>query len=304
MLAGAISLASIHGLTTAELRARYNFTSVTFWDDPRACHEAVRAGLELARRFGRRDWLHALGELYATTAIDTGEWAAAETLLGELAGSAVSAHDRFTLGRAAACLLALRGEIDEAERRLRDVEPLLPEMGNVSQVVSYHEARHLIALAAGRYEEAYEAGHEILASETSPRQAYAAMAHAAVWLRDPARARSAVEALESLNEPGRFSRAERATLRGGLAALDGDNERATRLYVDAIRAFRELDLTWDLALCQLDFAAFVGPDRPEAAVAASETRRTFERLGAKPFLRRLDELSSRPSEGPSVIGRR
>ncbi len=43
-----------------------------------------------------------------------------------------------------------------------------------------------------------------------------------------------------------------------------------------------------LALAQLDLVLLLGSDDPEAAEASSEARATFERLGAAPFLERLE----------------
>ncbi len=56
-----------------------------------------------------------------------------------------------------------------------------------------------------------------------------------------------------------------------------------------------------LALAQLDLVLLLGSDDPEAAEASSEARATFERLGAAPFLERLESaLTERPVGVPSA----
>jgi hypothetical protein len=73
-------------------------------------------------------------------------------------------------------------------------------------------------------------------------------------------------------------------------ALGERSEEAIASYLDAARAWRELEVPFGLALSQLDFATLVGEKSPDARPAAEEARAIFERLDAKPFLARLDVL--------------
>ena len=86
---------------------------------------------------------------------------------------------------------------------------------------------------------------------------------------------------------GRWMAAARLTAEAGLAALEGRVEEAAEAYRGAIEAWRALDCTLDLALCELDLVLLLGPDHPDAT-AAKEARDIFTQLGAKPFLERLN----------------
>jgi hypothetical protein len=79
----------------------------------------------------------------------------------------------------------------------------------------------------------------------------------------------------------------RRTIAAGVGALTGE-AAVVEAYRDAMRIWRELELFFPLALCQLDFVTLAGGDEPDAAAAAAEARQIFERLRARPFLARLD----------------
>ena len=81
-----------------------------------------------------------------------------------------------------------------------------------------------------------------------------------------------------------------AELRAGVLALEGRADEAVGAYVDVMRQFRELGLAVDLAICQLEFAALVGIDRPEARLAAEDARATLTRWGARALLAQIDAL--------------
>ena len=89
---------------------------------------------------------------------------------------------------------------------------------------------------------------------------------------------------------GRRVAAARLTAEAGLAALEGRGEEAAETYRSAIEAWRALECTLGLALCELDLVLLLGPDYPHAT-AAKEARDIFTRLGAKPFLDRLNRAA-------------
>ncbi len=81
--------------------------------------------------------------------------------------------------------------------------------------------------------------------------------------------------------------AVRRTVEAGVAALEDRFEAATEAYREAIQAWRALDCTLDLALCELDLVLLLGPSGLHDS-AAKEAGDIFTRLGAKPFLERLN----------------
>ena len=63
---------------------------------------------------------------------------------------------------------------------------------------------------------------------------------------------------------------------------------ALGLYRDTLRGWREFGLAYDAALTGIDMATLLDPAEPEVRAAADSTREILTRLGAKPFLARLD----------------
>ncbi len=83
------------------------------------------------------------------------------------------------------------------------------------------------------------------------------------------------------------------TIRAGLAALEGRPADALGQYREALRGWHELGLAWDEALTGLDMSTLLDPSEPEVCAAAESSRQIFVRLGAKPFLERLDKAMGR-----------
>ena len=77
-------------------------------------------------------------------------------------------------------------------------------------------------------------------------------------------------------------------LSGLAAALDGRPTEALAGYRDALRRWRDLGLPWDEALAGIDMALLLDPTDPDVAAAVASSRAILERLGARPFLERLD----------------
>ena len=106
-------------------------------------------------------------------------------------------------------------------------------------------------------------------------------------------------------ESGAVFEAYRTAMRAGLAALEDRISEATRGYLEATSELRRVGLLWELARTQLDFVIAVGPGVREARDAAEEARATFERLGARPYLERLEaavgpgDSERRPAASPS-----
>ena len=82
-------------------------------------------------------------------------------------------------------------------------------------------------------------------------------------------------------------------MRAGVAALDGRSDEALALYREALRDWRDLGLAWDEALCGLDMALLLDPADPEVRAAADASRGILVRLGAAPFVARLDRALAR-----------
>ena len=81
-----------------------------------------------------------------------------------------------------------------------------------------------------------------------------------------------------------------ATIRAGIAALEGRGAEAATAYREALKGWRQAGLAFDEALAVTDMATLLPPnERASAEVqeAIAWARETLERLGAKPILERL-----------------
>ena len=125
---------------------------------------------------------------------------------------------------------------------------------------------------------------------------------AALWLGDPERARTAADRLDADPSPGRTWEANRIAARAGIAALEGHQADAIQGFLDGLRRLGALGYEFEVAHVALDFVLLVGPDIPEARAAGEQARVIFERVGAKPYLERLDAAMARatPSESEST----
>ena len=116
---------------------------------------------------------------------------------------------------------------------------------------------------------------------------YVLAGRSALALGDVERAKSAYADTMQIGVHGRWATASLATLQAGIHALEGRATEAIAAYGEAARAWRALELPFELGLCLLEFATFVGVARREARVAAEEARTIFEELGAMPLLARV-----------------
>jgi tetratricopeptide (TPR) repeat protein len=145
------------------------------------------------------------------------------------------------------------------------------------------------ALLQGKYAEACE---EMLRAADFKAAAGAYLTEAvrpALWLRDPIRARAVAERLDADPDAhAPVSRVNRAAAWAGIAALEGRRDEAIAGYRDALKRYREIGFDFEVARGELDMLMLLGPDLPEARAAAEEARAVFERVGARPYLERLD----------------
>jgi len=120
-------------------------------------------------------------------------------------------------------------------------------------------------------------------------------ARAALWEGDSARASLELEGIVASGFRAPTVEARRSTIGAGLAAGEGRRAEALALYRDALRHWRELGLVFDEALTGIDMATLLDVDEPEVRAAVSTAREILERLGAKPFLARLEAAMRRAS---------
>ncbi len=284
---GGVALAEAAG---SLLEKALGWTMLSFCisgDDPREALSAWFEGAEWARRAGHRGL--EVGNLLngAELSFFLGEWSDTRAAITELRQRDLPSEQRAFLSCNEGLLMALTGNPAEASTLFVHADRwAATEM--VAGRATYLKARALVDLAAGDLEAARRESAEAVSADptgvNSP-SSLAIQARACLWLRDVEGVQEALTAMKAFR--GRHVAAARLTAEAGLAALDGRVEEAAESYRKAIEAWRALQCTLDLALCELDLVLLLGPDYPDAT-AVKEARDNFTQLGAKPFLERLN----------------
>jgi class 3 adenylate cyclase/tetratricopeptide (TPR) repeat protein len=287
LIAAGQVVAEANGLGLTVLRANTNRTSIEAARDPRAALAIAQACLALARRLGSRTTVALAIGNGVGVAIRTGDWAWALVELEAGLAEGAEAADRLLLLEASVKLQALRGE--PVADHMGEMRSLVGASTDPAFVSSLSLAAAEAAFAAGQLPKAREQWH--LCSEATAEYipvVAARAARAALWTRDAAAAREDLAALDESGFHGPAVEADRTTLRAGLAAIEGHNSESLGLYLQALRAWRDLGLAWDEALCGLDMAILLDPADPQVRGVALAARQTLSRLQAKPFVARLD----------------
>ncbi len=291
VLSAGQALAEALGVGPTISRAHINRTNIEANRDPRAALEVARAGLALARRLGRRHDIALLLGNGAEFAIRTGDWAWAQAELEAALPDEAEATDRGALLQNFTIYRALRGQPVDA--LLDELMRLVGTSSDPNAVSTYGITEAFSAFAAGRLDDARSAWHRVAnASAGNQPDSLARAARAALWSGDVAGALEDQAALAALGVHGPALEAERLTISGGIAALEGRPTDALPLYREALRLWHDLGLAWDEALCGLDMAMLLDPANAEVRAAAEQAREILVRLEAKPMLERLDRALS------------
>jgi tetratricopeptide (TPR) repeat protein len=287
----AADLAGDNGLTWAHLRSTANATGMLAETDLEASLQGWRDLIGLARKAGHRAMLLNGTANLGYTAFLAGEWDEAMTLMEPLLAEDMASRDRLVMLNNALIIRASRGEsIADGLAQMESIGSVMS--GSWHLYVADPEAN--AAMASGDLKRAGENYVAIADDDPSqgPEYFYRA-ARAALWAGDAA---EAAERLRRCQESGGFGRiiaARHATLRAGLAALEGHQTEALGLYRDAMRDWRAAGAVWDEALTGVDMAELLDPADPEVFSVIASTRTILERLRAKPYLERLDAAVDR-----------
>jgi len=288
---GMVALAEAAGSLAEQALAQSVLGLLIVNEDPRAALSATIEAAELARRAGKRlleVWK--LGDI-AEMSIQLGEWSGARAALTEVEGRELPSEVEATLACHKAMLAALTGDTAEAAARLEEASKHMAASEFLAARTTYSKVRSLVSLASGDLEAARRESAEVVVADPlgveSPL-ALAIQARACLWLHDAEGAGGALSAMRGFR--GQWMAAMRRTTEAGLAALEGRVDEAAETYREAIEAWRALDCTLDLALCELDLVLLLGPDHPDAT-AGKEARDIFTELGATPFLERLNRAA-------------
>ncbi len=146
-----------------------------------------------------------------------------------------------------------------------------------------------LALAQGRLDDARSIWNHVadVIGGYAPAAIYEA-ARGGVWAGDVNAVRTDLARLDATGFHGPVVEVRRTTLQAAVAALEGRTIEALALYRDALHGWSELGIVWDEVLTAIDMATVLDPSEPEVQAAAMAARETLVRLGALPFIERLD----------------
>ena len=301
LLRGAHQLAAANDLRDLELNARVLMTFFDQWGEPAAGLALAREGLEIGRRVGSRSYGFQMVGNGSICALRTGDWDWMAAILDEWLAldSALSQRAEFFIDRA--LLGSLRGE--DAAADIGQATRLRVEGGITDPQWESYElwAAASAALAGGRYDEACRLGeHAVELTSYFAPLAYPLVVRSALWAGDAAGAAAALASLEASGYLGPALTADRLVGRAGIDALEGRGPAALAGYREALRLCRQLGLVFDEAAASVDMATLLASqerDAPDVATAIAAARETLLRLGARPFLERLDGARTRQPAG-------
>ncbi|MGH2406654.1 MAG: AAA family ATPase [Candidatus Limnocylindrales bacterium] len=294
LLRGTHELAVASGLEDVDRGTRTTLTFYEQFADPVAGLAMAREGMEIARRRGSTSYGFLMVGNAVSCAIRVGEWAWAKTLVDEWLVNEITAYFYLELYVDRAVLAALTGgdpgsDLAEAER--------LVTAAKDPQYRSYCQwGRAWAALCGDRLAEARR--EAIASAETTSYFVPISLplaARAALWSGDAGDARALEDRMAMSVIRGQAIALDHATLRAGIAALEGRRAEAVMGYRDALRGWRALGLAFDEAMATLDMAILLAPterEMAEAPAALEAARETLTRLGAQPLLERLDAATT------------
>ncbi len=309
LVAHALQTALDHDKPSAALRAYFNFADLLGHTDRYAeATEAVEKGLALARRVGNRYWETLFyGQLYGFFA--RGEWDRAWEMLDVIANEIdnwLDARQVFNSTVAVGCALYVhRGEMERANHALERLSELATS-ADVQERVGFDCGKARVLLAEGRAEEALRTAEAAIserpkmgAKHEYVKEAWVCGVEAALELGDLDKVEELLRSVESL-QPGLSSlylRAQSRRFRARLAALK-DVEATGALFDSATAAFGELEMPFQLAVAELEYAEWLDLQgrRDEAEQLAAGAQERFAKLRAAPWVERAAALASVPSD--------
>ncbi len=289
-------VASESGLTEDVLRGTNNLAGVTGEIDLSASVDLYREGLALARKVGRRDFQRQFAGNVAYAAFLAGDWDLAVTELEAVVSTEMEPRDGLLIWNNLLIIRANRGE--SIADGLVEMERMGKDMSGVQWHLFVKDPEGNAALAKGDLAQAAAAFSAVAESDASQApEYYYRGARAALWASDLDEARRLTERTEALGGYGPLIAARHSTLRAGIASLEGRSADALALYQAAFSGWRAAHAGWDEALTGVDVAMLLDASDPEVAAIVASTRTILERLGAKPYLDRLDQAgATRPAK--------
>ena len=269
------------------------------WGEPAAGLALAREGIEIGRRLGSRAYGFQMVGNGSICALRIGEWDWAAALLDEWLAidTVVTPAGRVLRRPGDPAHAAGRGRHAPTSRRRPDSASAAASPTRSSSRTSSGR-RAWAAFVEGRYDEAAPARDARRRADELLRPARLPARHPERAVRGRRLRRGGdAGALDASGYRGPALSADRLVATAGIDALEGRGASAVAGYREALRAYRQLGLAFDEAAAVVDMATLLPADErdaPDIVAAIAAARETLERLGARPFLERLDR--ARPKE--------
>ncbi len=289
-------LARAGGLLPTILRGLNNRIAYQQDFDLPAYVAGAHEGLAMARRVGDRGMALMFGGHLGWGLWLTGAWDAALEALNSGLAEDPEPGDQIVIVAGNVYVEAARGAPTEAE--VAKLATLAAKITDPQVLWSAVDAPAFVAFAAGRLAEAGEAWREMARRYASSSASYPLLsaARTALWLRDDAAATEDLVAIDRIGFHTPVVDARRTAIQAGLAALEERTGEAAGLFQDALRRLRELGMPFDEGLTAIDMAMMLDPAAHDVRAATDAAREILERLGAVPFIARLDAALARSAD--------
>ncbi len=254
--------------------------------------DRYREGLALAKRTGQLALMLQFVNNLCYTGFLVGDWDEALAEVRAVLEQDLDISGRVWLTSNYDIIRAARGE--QQDEDLAELDRLVEEHGDPHLVVPVLDTKANVAQAAGRTAQAREYWRE--AAQLWLSQAPASLYEAgrqAIWDGDLAALRLDMADLDATGFHGPVIDVRRATLAAAEAALEGRAAEAHALYKTALDGWRNLHIVWEEALTGIDMVTVLDPAEPDVQAAVVSTREILVRLGAAPYIVRLDAVASR-----------
>jgi class 3 adenylate cyclase/tetratricopeptide (TPR) repeat protein len=291
-------------LYASALRADNNLAFVLEASDHYAEVLAIDGpALVLARRRGDRRWESNLRTGSVIVLFQLGRW---EEALAVVTDERPLAADEGVKGQLlfAGLILCERGLLEETRALLAEADALRSS-DNPQVKATYAAVEARLLRAQGRHSEAVSCAEqsvamlsegEVAVTSTELKISLIEAIEAALAIPDLDKAEDLLSIPEALS-PGELTpllHAHAIRLRARLDAARGSHEKVEQGFRSAMGVFREFDMNFHLAVCQVEYAEWlVDQDRSQdAEPSLAEAMGTFERLEATLWDERAAKLAS------------
>jgi class 3 adenylate cyclase/tetratricopeptide (TPR) repeat protein len=291
LLTGALQLADLEQDLWGRVRSRFNLAEEMSFEDPHVGLSIGRDGMAMLQQLGiLSSGMAGQAAMCAFALGDLGEVFQLETEATELPTAMGANIHGF-----AALALALRGERDEARRRMDQVREALSATSSAQDTLTLRYFEACLALSEGDLPAARQLAREARDAYRGTgimRPAMLAI-HADALLADLGELRLDLDWLRRHMISASSVVRTRAAAEAAALALEGRDAEAVAAYQTVIDEWRGADLRLDLALTLLERSRLL-PSAPGARAAAEEAAEIFTGMGA-------GDLPARIGNAPAAV---